>query len=168
MSAGILRTIGRLLAVALLACSAAVSAHQFHVAFTDLSFNARTGSIEVVHTLHTDDVDALLANLYQRQFDLSAPEDEAVLRQYVDKTFWIAAADGRRLPLHWVGVTVGPDTVVVYQEIEHTTLAQAVLVHDGLLSDFLADQANTMNVTENGVVRTLSFSRQTNEQELRR
>jgi hypothetical protein len=73
--------------------------------------------------------------------------------------------------LRWVGVTVGPETVVVYQEIENTPLAQAKLLHDEVLSDFLADQVNTVKITINGAadgkkVRTLSFSRQAPEQVL--
>lgn len=151
----------------LLACASSAYAHQFHIGFTDLSFNAKTGSLEVVHTYHTDDVDALLANLYQRQFDLTQPEDEAVLRKYIEKQFWIVGAGGKRLPLHWVGLTVGPETVVVYQEIENTPLANARLIHHDILSDFLADQTNTLNITEGGAVRTLSFSRQALEQPLR-
>ena len=155
------------LAALLLACSGLAFAHQFHVAYTDISFNARTGSLEVVHTLHTDDVDALLANLYQRQFDLTRPEDESVLRKYVEQGFWIAGAGGKRLPLHWVGLTVGPETVVVYQEIENTPLSQAAVIHQAVLSDFLADQTNTVNINEDGAVRTLSFNRQTVEKAVR-
>jgi hypothetical protein len=159
------RACGALAVAAALALPA--QAHQFHIGFVDLSFNARTGSIEVVHTYHTDDVDALLANLYQRQFDLTTPEDEAVLRKYVEKQFWLAGADGKRLPLRWVGVTVGPENVVVYQEVENTPLAQAKLLHDDVLSDFLADQVNTINITgSNKAVRTLSFSHQAAEQVL--
>ncbi|MDB5959181.1 MAG: hypothetical protein JWP59_475 [Massilia sp.] len=148
------------LAALLLTAGASAFAHRFHTGFTDLSVNQRSGSLEVVHTLHTDDVDALLANLYQRQFDLTHPEDEAVLRKYIEKQFWIVGAGGKRLPLHWVGLTVGPETVVVYQEIENTPLSQANVIHHDILSDFLADQTNTLNITENGAVRTLAFSRQ--------
>ena len=46
------------LAAALLACSAAVQAHNFHVGLTEISFNARTGSTEVVHTYTAHDVEA--------------------------------------------------------------------------------------------------------------
>lgn len=162
-----MRTLRALCTALLLAASALAHAHQFHVGFTDLSFNPKTGSLEVVHTYHTDDIDALLANLYQRQFDLTQPEDEAVLRKYIEKQFWIAGAGGRRLPLLWVGLTVGPETVVVYQEIDNTPLAQASAIHHDILSDFLADQANTVNITENGVVRSLSFGRQARDQLLR-
>lgn len=162
-----MKQLARLAAALVFACSAVAHAHQFHIGFTDVSHNAKTGSLEVVHTYHTDDVDALLANLYQRQFDLTDPADEAVLRKYVEKQFWIIGAGGKRLPLHWVGVTVGPETVVVYQEVPDTPLAQAALIHHDVLSDFLADQANTVNITENGVVRSLSFSRQARDQPIR-
>jgi hypothetical protein len=58
-------------------------AHNFHAGITDISYNERTGSLELVHTYMTHDVEALLTNLYQRQFDLSDPEDQAVFREYV-------------------------------------------------------------------------------------
>jgi hypothetical protein len=39
------------------------------------------------------DVEALLTNRYQRQFDLSDPEDQAVFREYAKKQFWLADKD---------------------------------------------------------------------------
>ncbi|MDQ1923010.1 DUF6702 family protein [Massilia pseudoviolaceinigra] len=152
--------LGALLAGACLAAQA----HRFHAGITDISFNPGTGSIEVVHTYMAHDIEALLANLYQRQFDLSDPQDEAVLRKYVDKQFYLLAADKSRLPLRWVGVTTNVESVVIYQEIEKTPLASAVRVHDEVLSDFLPDQVNTVNVNHGGKIGTLTFDRNKTEQ----
>ncbi len=66
-----MRGLKALVAAALLLCSAAAFAHRFHAGITDISFNARTGNTEIVHTYMTHDVEALLANLYGRQFDLN-------------------------------------------------------------------------------------------------
>ena len=134
------------------------SAHRFHAGITDISYNERTGSTEVVHTYMAHDVEALLTELYQRQFDLSDPDDQAVLRKYVDKQFWLADKDGRRLPLNWVGVTVDTDSVVVYQEAVRTPVVKVETIHDGVLSDFLPDQQNTVNLTANGSLRTFGFT----------
>jgi hypothetical protein len=134
------------------------SAHRFHAGLTDISYNARTGSTEVVHTLMAHDVEALLTEMYQRQFDLSDPDDQAVLRTYIEKQFWLADKDGRRLPLNWVGVTVDTDSVVVFQEAVRTPVVNVETIHDGVLTDFLPDQQNTMNVTANGSLRTFGFS----------
>jgi hypothetical protein len=143
------------------ACAAAplsAQAHRFHAGIADISFNERTGNTEVVHTYMAHDVEALLANLYQRQFDLSDPDDQAVLRKYLDKQFWLADKAGRRLALHWVGLTVDTDSVTVYQELAATPPDRIETIHDAVLSDFLPDQANTVNFTAGGSLRTFGFN----------
>jgi len=153
------------LCLALLLCvSTAASAHRFHFGMTDISYNERTGSTEIVHTYTAHDIDALLLNLYQRQFDLSDPEDQDVLRQYVERQFWLAAPDGKRLPPTWIGMTVDANSVVIYQEIENTPLARAATIRQGVLIDFLPEQVNTVNLGAGGTVRSLTFTRQALEQ----
>jgi hypothetical protein len=148
------------LATVLLACGTAAQAHRFHMGITDISFNAKTGSTEIVHTYMSHDIEALLANLYQRQFDLSDPEDEAVLRKYVEKRFAVLAADKRRLPVRWIGVSVGPQSVIIYQEIDNTPLSSVVAIEDQVLVDFLPDQINTVNLNGPDGVRSLTFDRE--------
>jgi len=155
------------LAAALVFSSTAPQAHQFHAGITDIGFNQKTGSTEIVHTYMTHDVEALLGELYQRQFDLSRPEDEAILRKYVEKQFFILGPDQRRLPIHWVGLEVNVDSVTIYQEIEDTPLSQAARIHQDVLSDFIADQANTINIKQGGAIRTLSFDHKSADQNLR-
>jgi hypothetical protein len=133
-------------------------AHNFHAGITDISYNERTGSLELVHTYMTHDVEALLTNLYQRQFDLSDPEDQAVFREYVKKQFWLADKDKRRLSLNWVGMTADAQSVMVYQEVVQTPSARVEFIHDAVMTDFLPDQANTVNLTVAGSLRTFGFS----------
>ena len=103
----------RTVALALMLACAPAAAHRFHAGMTDLGFNQKTGNIEVVHTFMTHDVESLLANLYQRQFDLSLPEDEAVLRNYVEKQFYLLGADRQRLPLRWVGMAIDVERLLI-------------------------------------------------------
>lgn len=151
----------RLLAASLLACaSMAAGAHNFHMGIADVSYNAASGSTEVVHTYTGHDVEALLTQLYQRQFDLGQEDSEAALRRYVDKQFYIVGADGRRLRLNWVGMKVNADNVVIFQEIERTRLGPATRIHNQLLIDFLPSQRNTLNVQDGGAIQTLFFDSQ--------
>jgi hypothetical protein len=145
-------------AAALAGACALASAHRFHAGITDISFNERSGSLEVVHTYMVHDVEALLTNLYQRQFDLSDADDQAVLRKYVEKQFWLAGKDTRRLPLNWVGMTVDAESVTIFQEVPQTPAARVERIHDEVLIDFLPDQVNTVNLTVAGSVRTFGFS----------
>jgi hypothetical protein len=152
------------LMTALLCFTTAVSAHNFHAGITDISFNARTGSTEVVHTYMAHDVEALLTNMYQRDFDLTQPEDQAVLRKYVEKQFWLQAKDKASVPLRWVGMTIDAQNVMIYQEAEQTPLAKTTLVHDEVMIDFLPDQVNTVNLNEAGRIRTFTFGPSHTEQ----
>lgn len=153
---------------ALMACTLAVPAlaHDFHAGIAEISFNPRTGSTEVVHTYMSHDVEALLSNLYQRQFDMGDPDDQAVFRQYVERQFWLAGA-GKRVPLHWVGMTADTQNVTIYQEAPATPLAQVSTIHDDVMSDFLADQVNTINVKDGAGTHTLTFDRAHLEQAIR-
>jgi hypothetical protein len=155
------------LAAVLLLCSAAVCAHRFHVGITDIAFNARTGNTEIVHTYMAHDVEALLANLYGRQFDLNEAEDQDVLRKYVEGRFWILGQDKARLNLRWVGMTADAERVIVFQEIEQTPLWKASAIHDQVLIDFIAEQVNTVNLNEGNAVRTLTFGHNNTEQPTR-
>jgi hypothetical protein len=146
------------LACACLCVSMSAPAHSFHAGLTDISYNARTGSTEVVHTYMTHDVEALLANLYGRTFDLSDPDDQAALRKYVEKQFWLSDKAGKHLALNWVGLQVDTDSVVVFQEAPQTASGKVAGIHDAVLSDFLPDQQNTVNLTVDGKLRTFGFT----------
>ena len=158
----------KLLACALLLCaSTAASAHRFHAGMADVSFNARTGSTEIVHTYMAHDIDALLANLYGRQFDLTDPDDQDVLRKYVESRFWVQGQDKSRLRVRWVGVSADAERVTVYQEIEKTPLWKAGAIHNAVLVDFLPDQVNTVNLNDGNAVRSLTFDRANPDQATR-
>lgn len=161
------RGLKSLLLALLLCASTAASAHRFHFGMTDISYNARTESTEIVHTYTAHDIDALLLNLYGRQFDLSDVEDQAVLRTYVERHFWLADKDGKKLPVTWVGVTADAQSVVIYQELAATPLSATAVIRQGVLVDFMAEQVNTVNLNEGGAVRSLTFMRQALEQPAR-
>jgi C-terminal processing protease CtpA/Prc len=154
-------------ALALALFSGAASAHRFHAGMVDISFNARTGNTELVHTYMAHDVEALLANLYGRQFDLSDPEDQELVRKYVEGRFWIAGQDKTKLNLRWVGMTADAEKITVFQEIDQTPLWKAGAIHDNVLIDFIPDQVNTVNLNEGNAVRTLTFDRNKLEQPAR-
>lgn len=148
----------RVCAMAMLAlASMAAHAHNYHMGIADISYNAATGSTEIVHTYTGHDVEALLTQVYQRRYDLGQKDSEAALRRYVEKQFYILGANGKRLRLEWVGIRVNADNVVIFQEIERTRLSPGARIHHQLLTDFLPGQRNTLNVQDGEKIQTLFF-----------
>ena len=162
-----LRRLHTLLLMLLLCVSTAASAHRFHFGMTDISYNARTRSTEIVHTYTAHDIDALLLTRYGRQLDLSDPQDQQVLRTYLDSQFWLLDKAGKRLPVKWIGMTVDAQSVVIYQELEQTPLTRTAAIRQGVLLDLLPEQVNTVNINEGGAVHSLTFMRQKLEQAAR-
>jgi hypothetical protein len=138
-------------------------AHRFHAGIADVVHNDKTGSVEIVHTYMAHDIDALLATAARRPVDLTKPEDEALLRSYVEQRFFLLGHDQARLPLKWIGVTVSVESVVIYQELERAPLDSVARIHNGVLTDFMPRQANTVNITREGVTSSLAFDSSTEE-----
>lgn len=159
----------RLAAIAALAlsCAGAAHAHNYHMGMADIGYNAATGNTEVIHTYTAHDIEALLANLYGRSFDLGLEEDQDVLRQYIERHFTISAG-GKPLPLQWVGVQANADTITVFQQIEKIALPAGAMIVGAVLTDFIATQVNTVNVGPNAgrAAVTLTFTAAQREQRL--
>ncbi len=156
------------LATALMMLSAVAFGHRFHAGITDVSVNPRNGNTEIVHTLMAHDVEALLENLYQRQFDLSDPEDIEIFKKYFEKQFYILNSQQEKLKITWLGLRVDPNSVFIYQEIENKKISADHVIHQAVLTDFLADQVNTLNFSDGTInaVQTLTFHRNKREQNL--
>lgn len=160
-------TLRTLFAAVLLAAGAAAHAHNYHLGMADIGFNPNTGNTEVVHTYTAHDVEALLANLYQRNFDLGMEEDQAALRRYIEQRFVLQRADGARLPLQWVGVQADAKNIIIYQELEQTALPPGALLRNEVLIDFLPSQVNTVNVGGAGQAQqSLTFTHSRRQQAL--
>lgn len=158
----------RLTVAALLACAGTGAlAHRFHTGITDLSHNARTDSVEVVHTLMAHDIDALLAMRGRRPVDVAEADGEALLRAYMDEHFYLLGADGKRLPLKWIGLRAGVESVIVFQELERSSLASVARVHNDILADFLPNQSNTVNIRTGSEIRSQSFTHKNSDQALK-
>ena len=157
------------LAAALLCWGAVAGAHNYHMGMADISYNGASGNTEIVHTYTAHDVEALLADLYQRRLDLGRDEDEQLLRDYVERRFFIETPQRARLAPRWVGLKLDADNVVVFQEIEGRQLAPGSVIHNRVLIDFLPAQRNTLNLrgAASAPVQTFLFDRASGAQTVR-
>ncbi len=156
-----------LLALMLFGVSATALAHRFHIGLTEITFNSGSASVEVVHTYMSHDLDAMLAHVQKRHVDLALPADEVLLREYIESRFQLLGPGKKPLPLKWVGISLSTESVVIYQEIENMSLAAVEQVHSQVLVDFLPRQVNTVNIRQDGQLRSLTFDRKNPARRLR-
>lgn len=149
---------------AFLLWSALAYAHRFHAGITDISMNSNTGNTEIVHTFMAHDVESMLENRFQRQFDLSDTDDALLFQKYLEQQFFISDSQGTRLTIKWVGLKVDPSNVMVFQEIEKQALPAHGKIRLAALTDFLSDQVNTLNFNQPQGIQTQQFTRENREQ----
>jgi hypothetical protein len=128
-----------------LLASGEASAHRFHASLTDISFNERTGNLEIVTSLMAHDIEALLAMTGSPNVDLSQPDGEALTRRYIEERFQLLGKDGQPLPLHWVGMRVNADSLVIYRELVKADMQALGRIRNRILVDMLPNQENTVN-----------------------
>lgn len=163
-----MKAMRRLMYVASLATAALLAgpaaAHNYHMGIADISYNARSGSTEIVHSYTAHDLATLLSRQAGHNVDLGQAGSEALLRRYTEKQFYLEGRSGKRLPMAWIGMKVDADTVVIFQEIAGARLAPGTRIHQGVLMDMIPEQKNTVNVQGAGAVSTLVFDRERQEQ----
>jgi len=133
-----------------LACGAApAEAHKFHASLAEVEYDAAAGTVEVALRLFPDDLEAALGRRAGRRVRLdSTPGVERLTLDYVRETLVVTGADGKALPLAWVGMEADVDSVWVYVLAEAPAGLAGSRIRDGIFLELYGDQVNTVNVKE--------------------
>lgn len=139
--------------------SISAQAHDAPYVLTSLEWNARTGSLEVIHRLHMHQaLDAVAIDEYGSNFAVKNSSLAAVAR-YVEDRFRVVGAESASIQLTFVGAEVQGDYLFVYQEAVLDDAPYNLRVRNDILADRHADQVNQVNVTLMGKSRTLIFDK---------
>lgn len=132
-----------------------VRSHQLREVVTTLTWNPRSGTLEIVHRIHLHEAIEAVA----RRFGLRNP-DPGVLRNqaravlYVEERFALAGADGA-LDLVPVGAELDGLFLFVYQESPLPEPPGALTVSSGVLMDRYPDLRHQVNYEVDGAVDTV-------------
>lgn len=130
-------------ALAALLLSASLEAHKFHYSRTEINWNTQAKTLEIIATLHADDIEAHLRQTH-RQLELDRDKAaEPLVCAYVLKALELPAIRPR-----CIGMKVARDTVDVFLEAPvegpPRTLTNRLLIED------LDDQRNDVECRKDG------------------
>lgn len=143
-------------------CIAALSfADRQPGSLSTIKTNSSSGSIEVIHRLHTHDAElGIIAIVGDRTLTLDKLIGRAQLAIYVEQHFLLARLDddgvGALLKLDLIGAEIEGEFVLVYQEYRGQLPSQFA-VHNNILRDVFPEQVNHVNIALGGEVRSLIF-----------
>jgi len=129
--------------VLLLVLCAELQAHKFHYSKTEMNWNSGSRSLEIIATLHTDDIEAYLRKAHpQLEIDRDAPA-EGFVCAYVQRALQMPAIRprclGMKVSLHFVDVFLEASAPAPPKSMENR-----ILVED------LDDQRNDVELKKDG------------------
>ncbi|MEX1199041.1 MAG: DUF6702 family protein [Pseudohongiellaceae bacterium] len=134
-------------------------AHQQKAAITQIQFNERSGSLEVMHRFYLHDAEHAVRRLLDPAADIIANEQtRQQFAEYVAGKFTLYREDGSPLPLRLLGQEADGQFFWVYQELPVDAPPARVTARHDALRDLWPEQVNTVNIQLDGTIRTLTFT----------
>ena len=141
------------------AIAASAFAHQQKAALTQVLFNPRSGTIEIVHRFYLHDAEEAVRQLFGVDADIYNSDDTRFrfARYTVDK-FGLWDDKDAPIQLGLVGSEIEGNFFYVYQESETTPDGKALTIRHDVLRDIWPNQMNTVNVEGKGPLQSVFFN----------
>jgi hypothetical protein len=127
--------------------------HPLHLSSTELSYNLKESTIEVSCRIFTDDFEDIISKNYKVKADLSAAAKHKEMDQLVNKYISAhlqLAANGKVLPLNYIGFEQDNEAVIVYLESAKIKKIVKLETTSTILYDLFDDQTNIFHLTLKG------------------
>lgn len=127
--------------------------HPLHLSSTELNYNLKESTMEVSCRIFTDDFEDILSKKYKVKADLSLEAKHKEMDQLVSK--YIAAhlqlaANGKVLPLNYIGFEKDSEAIIVYLESAKVKNIVKLETTSTVLYDLFDDQTNIFHLTFKG------------------
>jgi len=138
-------------------------AHKYYAALTRITFNAHTGSMEVVHRFFADDFDLAISRRAGRRLsldDLGGAGRAAIetAAEGLIRAQFSLSAEGHRIGLEFVGLEPEGDVVWAYFEAPGLTPPAVLDVDNRLLVAEFEGQSNLLTIRLGKQVRSGNFN----------
>lgn len=136
-----------------------VLAHPIHISVTEIEYNEKNKSLEIVSRIFIDDLELSIRNRKDNHNleILSPPKDQStdqLVKEYLKDQLDISA-DNKVLKINYLGHEIEDLSIVCYMEVEQMKKFKSIKVTNRAITETHDDQSNLVHVTLSGKVRSL-------------
>jgi hypothetical protein len=130
----------------LLMSSLWASAHKFYTSLTQIEYNTKTHSAEVIMNLFTEDLEVAVSNFNRKKVQSTDKDFNTLCYKYLDTKFGLQDSKNHTLKNQYVGLEFKRDMVSVYFEVKVAQGLNQVHLKQVALLEAYSDQTNIVNI----------------------
>ncbi len=136
--------------------------HKFYVSATDIEYNEKQRSLQIISHVFTDDLEDLLQTRYSDELTLVKGDEHPAADDYVQRYFqdkFRVSVNGKERSFNYIGKEYDKDQLLVYLEIEDVEPVKTIGVENAVLTDLFPEQKNVIKVEYGGKIKSLLLMR---------
>jgi len=136
--------------------------HKFYVSVTEIEYNEKAESLQIISRVFIDDVEDLLQTRYDKNIRLGKTTETAsvpnYLKKYLNKKIEVQL-DGKAVEVNYLGKEYEDDMLLLYLEIPKITSFKKIEVKNAILTDMFSEQKNLVHVNYKGSTKSLILNK---------
>lgn len=135
--------------------------HKFYVSSTDIEYNEKNRSLQIISHVFVDDLEDLLKARYNKELYLVKGKEHPQADEYVEKYFQTKLkirVNGKERKLNYIGKEYDKDQLLVYIEVEDVEPIKTASVENSILTDLFPEQKNVIKFENKGEIKSLLLS----------
>ncbi|MGB7842539.1 MAG: DUF6702 family protein [Salinimicrobium sp.] len=147
-----------LLFLALLALMSFSALHKFYVSETDVEYNSKAKSLQIISHVFVDDIEQLLKERFSGELFLLKEDEHPQADKYIEKYFLDKlkiSVNGKAQKINYLGKEYDNDQLVLYLEVENVEPFNNISIENMILADLFPQQKNVIKVRNKGEIKSL-------------
>lgn len=153
----------KLLLLLVLLIGSSFSLHPIHISVTEIEFDEKSRSLEIMMRVFMDDLELSLRNdIRQPDLDVleasKAKKLDPIVKEYLKKHFKINV-DNKSVETNYLGHEEEGDAFIFYIEVTKVKKFKTIQVQNSLITETHDDQSNIVHVTVRDKVKSLRLTK---------
>jgi len=132
--------------------------HKFYVSVTDVKYNEKEKSLQIISRIFVDDLEDLLQKRYDTSILLSKKTDDAkvfgYIKKYLEQKIEVEV-DGKKYKVNYLGKEYDDDTAIAYLEVLNVPEFSSIKIQNAVLADLFPEQKNLVHVAYKGQMKSM-------------
>lgn len=140
-----------------LSLSSFTVAHKFYVSVTEIEYNEKAKSLQIISRVFIDDFEDLLKKRYDLNIQLGEKETAGVdsyINKYLAQKFQVEV-NSKPVNIKFLGKEYENDMVILYLEVVDVNNFQTIQVKNTVLMDLYEEQKNLIHVEYGKEIKSL-------------